>query len=517
MEKNIYNLVNILDESSAKFPKKTALVFGAKKVKYIELSSKTKKFASALYDLGVREFDKVAIWLPNCPEYIYSFFAILRLKATVVPMNTMIKREEARYMAEDSLSKVLICSIDKLEDSKSILSRADNLSHLIVLTAPEDDDSIIDFNKSISKSEEYRESLDINDDDLAEIVYTSGTTGKPKGACLSHKNIFSNIKDCSNTANFRKNDSFLCILPLFHSFSSTVCMMLPLYLGSTIVIMRSVRPFKRVIRTIMKNKVTIFMGVPSIFNILAAAKLPFIKRFINILINPVRFYISGAAALPNSVIKKFEKKFKRPLIQGYGLTEASPVVSLNPLNKTRKIGSVGKALKSIEVKVINKEGNFLPSGEIGELLVKGPNVMRKYYNLEKETEDTLKYGWLFTGDLAKIDEDGNIYIMGRIKEMINVRGFNVYPREIEDIIYSIPKVKEVAVVGVSHRHRGEAPVAFVVKENNLDEKELMRHLKSNLAAYKLPLKIIFKEKLPKNATGKILKRLLKNEIKGIFK
>ncbi len=517
MEKGNDNLVNILDESSKKFPQKTALVFGAKKIKYRELAVQTKKLASALYDLGVREYDKVAIWLPHCPEFIYSFFAVLRLNATVVPINTMFKREEARYVTEDASCKILFCSIDKLEDSKNILSRENNLNHLIVLTAPSDDGSIIDFNMLINKSEEHRDSVDIKDDDLAEIVYTSGTTGRPKGACLSHKNILSNIKDCSKVVNFRKNDCFICILPLFHSFSSTVCMLLPLFLGSTIVIMRSVRPFKRVIRSIMKNRVTIFMGVPSIFNILASAKLSPIKRLLNIFMNPVRFYISGAAALPDFVVEKFEKKFKRPLLQGYGLTEASPVVSLSPLNRTRKIGSVGKALQSVEVKVIDKEGNSLPPGEIGEILVKGLNVMKGYYNLEKETGDILKDGWLFTGDLAKIDKDGNIYIMGRLKEMINVRGFNVYPREIEDLLYRIPKVKETAVVGVFHRHRGEVPIAFIVKENDLEEKELMRYLKSNLAAYKIPLKIIFKENLPKNATGKILKRVLKEEIEGVFK
>jgi len=515
-KKDINDLVQLLDESAKKFPKKIALIFGAKKISYTQLNNFSKRLAAALYDLGVREFDNIAVWLPSCPEFVYSFFAILRLKATVVPINTMFKREEARFIVEDCHAKVLICSIDKLDDSENILSRSHHLKKVICHTKPKDKKTFFDFNTLVEKAEKLKKTVKINDYDLAEIVYTSGTTGRPKGACLSHKNLVSNVKDCAEIIRFNERDCMICILPLFHSFSSTVCMLLPLYAGARIVIMRAIRPFKRVLRSIFKHRVSVFAAIPSIYSILSEAKISPLKRFINIFINPIRLYISGAAALPFSVWERFEKKFKRPLLQGYGLTEASPVVSLNPLKGRKKPESIGMVLPSVEVKVINEEGRQLPSGEVGELLVKGPNVMQGYYNLKEETKKVLKEGWLYTGDLAKIDEDGFIYIMGRIKEMINVRGFNVYPREIEDLLYKYPHVKEAAVVGVTHRHRGEVPVAFVAAKKQLKEREIIHYLRANLASYKTPLKVLFKDSLPKNPTGKILKKELQEQIKDIF-
>ncbi|MDD5584592.1 MAG: AMP-binding protein, partial [Candidatus Omnitrophica bacterium] len=350
----------------------------------------------------------------------------------------------------------------------------------------------------------------------AEIVYTSGTTGKPKGACLSHKNLLTNITDCASIIKFSRKDRLICVLPLFHSFASTVCMLLPLYKGATIVIMRAVRPFKRIIRTIFKHRITVFVGIPSFYSILGEASFPMMSLLLARFINPVRLCISGAAALPFEVWQKFEKRFRRPLLQGYGLTEASPVVSLNPLKGRRKPESIGLALPSVMVKIIDKEEKEVTIGEIGELLVKGPNVMSRYYDLPGETAKTLRAGWLYTGDLAKIDTDGFIYIMGRIKEMINVRGLNVYPKEIEDLLYKHPAIKEAAVVGVTHRHRGEVPIAFVAKKDEVNEKEILHHLRANIAPYKVPLKIFFKDALPKNATGKVLKTELQKEVEGIF-
>lgn len=515
--REIINLAEMLDFTCAKYPKRIALIFETKKITYRQLSDSSMRLASALYNLGIREFDKVAIWLPNCPEFIYSFFAILRLKATVVPLNSMFKREEARLVVEDSGAKILICSIDKAENAQNLLSRLDSLKYVISLPAPKDNKAVFDFYSLLTGSEVFSPETTKQDEGIAEIVYTSGTTGRPKGACLTHENLIFNIKGCSETIKITKHDCFICILPLFHSFASTVCMLLPLYEGAKIVIIGKVMPFKPVIRAIFKHRVTIFAAVPSLYDILNEAKFPRLGLFLSLFLNPIRLCISGAAALPQNVWKKFEKKFKRPLLQGYGLTECSPVVSLHPLSKKKKPDSVGVPLSKVEVKVIDKEGGELPQGEVGELLVKGPNVMKGYYNLEEETKKVLKGGWLYTGDLAKIDSDGFIYIMGRLKEMIIVRGLNVYPREIEDILYRHPKIREAAVVGVSHRHRGEVPLAFVVSEGDLDEREILKHLRANLAPYKVPLKVFFKENLPKNPTGKILKRELQKEVEDIFK
>jgi len=509
------NLVEMLERVSSKYPRKTALIFGAVKITYNQLLSDSSKLAYQLQTLGARELDRVAIWLPNCPEFVCAFFAILRLRAVVVPVNTMFKREEAKFTIEDSRAKVLICSVDKVSDSENILSRVDSLNHIICLPFPKDNKVVHDFRRLIRHSKEFKQDVNIKKDDLAEIIYTSGTTGQPKGACLSHENLLSNLRDCSQIIKFTRRDCIICVLPLFHSFASTVCMLMPIYKGASVVIMRAVRPFKRVIRTIFKRKVTIFAGVPSFYNILAEAKLPGWKLFLNRFMNPVRLCISGAAALPFPAWQKFEKKFRRPLLQGYGLTEASPVVSLN-LSGAKRPDSVGLPLPSVKTKVIDREGRELLCGEVGELLVKGPNVMRGYYNLREETQAALTQGWLHTGDLAKIDNRGFIYIMGRIKDMINVRGLNVYPREIEDLLYRHPKVKEVAVVGVFHRHRGEVPVAFVAGRSQLSEREIINYLRANLASYKVPRRVLFKDNLPKNPTGKIVKRELQKEVENIF-
>ncbi|MFH1768969.1 MAG: long-chain fatty acid--CoA ligase [Candidatus Omnitrophota bacterium] len=508
-------LVDMFTRVSSSFPKKTAVVFGSKKITYASLRVAVDKLAAGLYNLGLGRNDHACLWLPNCPEFVYSYFAILKVGATVVPINSMFKREEAKFVVEDSQAKILICSIDKLDEAKVILSRVDSLKHLVCVPSCKEK-GCLGFYKLIKQAGVFKHSFSISGDSIAEILYTSGTTGRPKGACLSHGNLLANIRDAALAINMRKNDCALCILPLFHSFASTVCMLLPIYAGAKIVIMRTIRPFKRVIRAVFKNKVTVFVAVPSLYTILAEHKLSWYKLLLARILNPVRLCISGAAALPKETLKRFESKFKRPLLEGYGLTEASPVVSLNPLKGKRKLGSVGLVFASLRIKIVDKQGRLLAADEVGELLVKGPSVMKGYYRLEEESEKTLRDGWLYTGDLAKIDTEGHIHIMGRIKDMINVRGLNVYPREIEDVLYKHPKVKEASVVGVLHRHRGEVPVVFVIPAGGIKERELISYLRANLASYKVPLKVIFKEVFPKNSTGKILKRELQEEIKDIF-
>lgn len=514
---NFMSLGEMLEKIAQRYPKRVALVFGTKRVSYQELLVISKKLSSAFYQLGVRQTDKVSLWLPNCPEFVYTFFATVNVGAVVCPINSMFKREEAKFVIEDSQAKILVTSIDKLEAAKNILARVDTLKYIISVKSGETKDGILDFYTLVKTNHPVEKKVVVKGEDAAEIIYTSGTTGRPKGAILTHKNLIANINDCTRQIKVTKKDCFICILPLFHSFASTVCMLLPLSCGAKVVIMRAIRPFKRVIRAIFKNRVTIFVAVPSVYSILSETKVSKFKLFLNYFLNPIRLCISGAAALPLNVWEKFEKKFKRPLLQGYGLTEASPVVSLNPLKGKRKPTSVGMPLPCVEARVVDKGGNVLPSGEVGELIVKGDSIMKGYYKLEEETKKTLKDGWLYTGDLAKIDEEGYIYIMGRLKEMINVRGLNVYPKEIEDILYKHPKVKEAAIVGVQHRHRGEAPIAFIVREGELTSREIIEYLRANLATYKIPLKVIFKDTLPKGPTGKILKKELVKEVEGVFR
>ena len=507
---NIHNLVDMFDWACGTFSKKVAVVFGSKNITYGELKETVEKLAGGLYKLGLKEKDKVCLWLPNCPEFVYSYFAILKIGAIVVPVNSMFKREEAKYIVDDSQAKILICSIDKLEVSESILARVDALERLICVPSCKNSKAS-GFYDLFRKEEQFKESLPIDPDSIAEILYTSGTTGKPKGACLSHKNFITNVKDSSMCIKASSRDCVLCILPLFHSFASTVCMLLPIYRGAKIVIMRAIHPFKRVMRAIFKNRVTVFVAVPSLYNILVQTKLSWQRLLFVRLFNPVRVYLSGAAALSEDTFKKFQIKFRRPLLEGYGLTEASPVVSLSPLRAKRKSGSVGIAFPSLEVKIIDKEGKTLSRNQVGEILIKGPSVMKGYYRRKEETEKAILDGWLHTGDLGKVDEKGYIYIIGRAKDMINVRGLNVYPKEIEELLYKHPNVKEASVVGIHHRRKGEVPLAFIVPQGEVNQRQLIKYLRVNLASYKVPLKIFFKESLPKNLTGKILKRELRKE------
>ncbi len=514
----IKNINDILERQSYNLPKKTFIIFGKKKMTFRKVEVLSSALSSYLYDLGVRAGSRVCIWMYNCPEFVISYFAIFRLGAIAVPINSMFRREEAHFVAEDSEAEVMICSSDKIDDAVNIRARVGSLNKILSFSFDADKfPRIGDLAGIFSSGRKFSTEKGINPDDTAEILYTSGTTGKPKGVCLTHKNLISNVRGCCQVIRASSRDTFICLLPLFHSFASTVCMLLPLYLGCSTVIFRVIRPFKRVLRSVMRNRVTIFVGVPSLFNVLKNLKIPrFLNNFLLRIISPLRVCISGAAALPKNVISEFEKKFRTPLLEGYGLTEASPVVSLSPLKGKRVLGSIGLPLPSVKVKVVSPEGKRLGVNQRGELIVKGPNIMKGYFKLEEETKKAIVDGWLYTGDSAFIDEEGYIFITGRIKDMINVRGLNVYPREIEDLLYQLPYIKESAVIGVSHPRKGEVPIAVVSLEENekrdVLSKEILNFLKIRLAEFKVPFKIIFRSELPKNAAGKIVKYVLKEEI-----
>lgn len=507
------NLGKILDSTCRKYPKRIALVFGQKKITYKELYESTNQLAAGLVKLGIKKQDGVAIFLDNCPEFVISYFSILKAQGVVVPINYMFKIEEAKYILEDSQACCLITSRAYVEIAEELRLRVDTLRHIITTSKTRDD--ILDFERLKCQDSRVLAKNSNLSHELAVILYTSGTTGHPKGAMLSHRNLIFNAIDCSRAIKVSHRDAFICILPLFHSFAATVCMNLPLFIGAKTVIMKSVRPFKRIIRAIRKNRVKVFVGVPSIYNILKEIRLPGILNSPLIkLFNPLKVCISGAAALPVETLIKFENKFRLPLLEGYGLTEASPVVTLNPLKGIRKPGSIGVALsKNIELKIADDNGNTLGTDEIGELLTRGPNVMQGYFRKPGVSQETIKDGWLYTGDMAKIDRDGYVYIVGRKKEMVNVRGLNVYPREIEEVLYQNPKIKEAAVIGIADEHKGEIPKAFVVlKEGEkLTEHEVIYYLRERLAGYKIPRHVEFRVELPKNTSGKILKRLLKDE------
>lgn len=507
------NLGELLNINSRIHPHRIAIVFGQKKINYKALNEATNQIAAGLVNLGIKKQDKIAIFLDNCPEFVISYYAILKAGAVAVPINYMFKIEEAKFILQDSGAVCMITSRTYADMAEELRLRIDGLKTIISTAKPRK--GILDLNSIKKTDTAILQKIPISPNEPAVILYTSGTTGFPKGATLTHHNLISNAFDSARAIKANYKESFICLLPLFHSFAATVCMNLPLLSGAKIVIMKSIRPFKRIIRAIRKNRVSIFVGIPSIYNILKDIKLP--RIFNTPLIrffNPVKICISGAAALPVETFTGFERRFRIPLMEGYGLTEAAPVVTLNPLKGVRKAGSIGLALsENIELKIVDDKDNALGPEKIGELLVRGPNVMQGYYKQEQATAEVLKDGWLYTGDMAKFDAEGYVYIVGRKKEMINVRGLNVYPREIEEVLYQNPKVKEAAVIGITDIHKGEVPKGFVVLKDreSATEHEIIQYLRGHLAPYKIPKYIEFKLSLPKNTTGKILKRILKDE------
>jgi long-chain acyl-CoA synthetase len=460
---------------------------------YAQLQNKVVQYRNFLYDRGVRPRDNVALYAKNSAAFIFSYMAVTGLGGVIVPLNTMLTPREIAFILKDAEVKHVISDRD-LNFAEQYEEGAVPPVNLLIPA----------IEKELSqKSYPEPPVITINDFDPCVILYTSGTTGRPKGALLSHSNLVSNAEGFSEMTAAMPDDNTLSVLPMFHSFGWTCCITTPLYNGASITIVESFSP-KDVIATIRDQGITVVAGVPAMYNFYTSLAKPEDLA-------GVRLFVSGGASLPLEILEKFHEKTKKHVVEGYGLSEASPVVSFNPLSRT-KPGSIGLPLKDIKVKIVDDSGNEMVCREIGELLVQGPNVMIGYYNLPAESAEALKDEWLYTGDLAYLDEDGYIFIVDRKKDIIIVSGLNVYPREVEEILYQYPAIKEAAAIGMPDKSRGESVRAYVVlkEEMKLDKKDLMAFLKENLAKFKLPREIIEIDALPKNATGKTLKKELRN-------
>ncbi len=438
---------------------------------------------------------RVAILLKNSPEFVYAVFGVLKLGAIVVPINLFLKPEEIRHVLQDAGVWAVITTSDFLPSLPS------GISGLRVIAVDSGE-----VQRVLARASDKAPGIDIGPEEEAVIIYTSGTTGKSKGAVLTHANIYSNAEASVKTIDCSEKDRFLLILPMFHSFSFTVCVMMPLFIGASVIIVASVQPFSRVMRNMLLRRATLFAAVPQVFQVMAGTKIPaWIRPFIRL-----RLCISGGAALPMATMQAFEKNASLPLLEGYGLSETSPVVSINPLRALRKPGTVGLPIPGVSVAILDDAQKPVPPGQVGEIAVQGPNVMKGYWNNPSATAETIKNGWLLTGDMGLKDEDGYIKIVDRKKEMIIVRGMNVYPKEVEDVMAGHPAVAFAAVVGKPDAHRGEAPMAAVILKQGqqTSSKELLKYCQEKLADYKLPRKVLFVTEFPRNATGKILKREL---------
>ena len=503
----------VLSEHAKKRPKAIAYFVGDRKISFARFKLKVDTFARFLEFIGVKKGDRVALYLANSLEFIVALLAAQKLGAIPVPVNNFLKEEEVVYILSDCNAKILVASAAFSGELQNIFSRT-NVEKIIwegeYNGLDEKNIAFSEILENLESHEKLTQHIDI--DDTAVIIYTSGTTGKPKGAMLSYRNIFSNILGVERLLTITPKERFIVYLPMFHSFTLTVTILLPLYFGCPVVIIRSIRPFSNIIKQLLFKRVTIFTGVPDVYSALSKAKLPWYFHWFN----SIKYYVSGAAALPEDTLKRFRKNFKKGvLLEGYGLSEASPVVAVN-LPTKQKPRSVGPAIPGVTVKIVDEDMVELPLGEIGEIIVKGDNVMQGYLNRPEATAETIVGGWLKTGDLGYMDEDGFIYIVDRKKDLIISKGINIYPREIEEVLMNNPHIKAAAVIGVPDEKSGEVPVAYVELEDgtNINERAIKTYLKEHLANFKLPKSIIIVDELPKNATGKVLKRVLKEQIRN---
>jgi long-chain acyl-CoA synthetase len=492
------NLGSAFANSAGRHGSKPAVFWGHQEYTFDWLQTQARYLALSLQrQFGVRPGDRVALWLKNCPEFIPSLFGVFQAGAVVVPVNNFLKPSEISFILADADINVLVTDHTMAEHLPELSALRPGLKvwHVEEFSKPGNGEG----------QSATGDLANVSAEDLAVIIYTSGTTGRPKGAMLTHGNLLHNVESCRQVLQAVDHDRFVVLLPMFHSFMMTVGVLLPMIVGGSVLLIRSLHPPKAVLQEILSRQATILPAVPSFFRTLAGAALPPGL--------PLRLCISGGAPLPVEILREFNRTMPMPLIEGYGLSEASPVVSLNPIAGPWKEGSIGIPIPDVEVSVQDDEGRLLPVGDTGEICVRGGNVMRGYWNRPDETAQTLRQGWLLTGDIGHRDTDGYYFITDRKKDMLIVNGINVYPREIEEVLYQIPGVKEAAVVGVPDARRGEHPVAFVAAKEGatLDEKTILHFIRERLADYKVPKKVNFMPSLPRTSTGKVLKRELRSQ------
>ncbi|AEJ42160.1 long-chain-fatty-acid--CoA ligase [Alicyclobacillus acidocaldarius] len=504
------NLVQLLEDNQRRFGTYESLVYEGRVYTNAELAALSSQLAHHMQALGVRPGDAVMVTMPNRPEVVIAFYAIAKAGAVAVPVMPLLQASEVRYIIQDSNPKLVItCEVLKPKIQQAIQDLADP-----PVVRSVDDAGVEGFETVLSHYPAERPNVQVEDHQPAVILYTSGTTGKPKGVILTHHNLCANARAAADLAEQYvlkvEKRVGLGILPLSHAFGFTM-MNTALCLGELDVLLPYFDPVL-VFQAIERYRVTHFTAVPAMFH--ALLHHPDADKYD---LSSLSVCISGSAPLPESVRKAFEEKFHCLVFQGYGLSEAAPVVTAPRFDKPAKPGSVGLPLPGVEVAVLDDDGNPLPPGEIGELAVRGPNVSPGYHNLPEETEKVFRNGWLLTGDMARLDEEGYVYIVDRKKDVIIRGGFNIYPSDLEELLSQHPAVAEVAVVGAPSERMGEEVVAYVVRKKGADvtEEELIAYCQEHLAKYKTPKVVQFVPYLPKNLIGKVDKKKLREMAKTI--
>jgi len=511
------NLSAFLEDSARRYPDKDAFIFMDTHLSYAQVNGAANQIANGLKAKGIKPGDKIALSCLNLPYFPMIYFGILKAGAVVVPLSVLLKRDEVEYHLNDSEAKAYFCflgapGLPMLEEGHAGFQNAEKCTDFFVITAKPTDPSPIQgletMGALMGSQSPVTETVATSADDTAVIIYTSGTTGRPKGAELTHSNLSLNAILSSDLYKSTSEDTLLIVLPLFHIFAMTVLMNAGIYRGTTNVLLPRFEA-ESVLALMQKHKVNIFAGVPTMYWGLLNYQNE--KFDLQEIAKDLRMCLSGGASLPVKVLEDFEEKFKVEILEGYGMSEGSPVVTFNQVEKGRKPGSIGTPVWGVEVKIVDEKGDEVPVGEKGEVVYRGHNVMKGYYNKPEANAKSIVNGWLHSGDVGRMDEDGFFYIVDRTKDMIIRGGLNVYPREVEDVMMKHDAVSLVAVIGVPDEQFGEEIKACVVlKEGqHVSESDLMAWTKERIAAYKYPRIIDFLDALPQSATGKILKKELR--------
>ncbi|MCX5917886.1 MAG: AMP-binding protein [Deltaproteobacteria bacterium] len=519
-------LPEFLRENARRKPNKTAINFYGREISFQELNTRTDQLAAALIDLGLKKGDRVSLFLENSPQFVIGYFAILRAGGVVVAANPMFKEEELAYEVRDAGAKILIAQDILLPKARDIRAEA-SLSHMILtsysdflptqprlplhpsmlapkLRFPES----FDLLELMDRYAPEPVRVDLNPkEDLALLQYTSGTTGLPKGAMISHYSLLFNTVGSVTWQAVQETDVVLSVLPFFHVTGMIHSMNNPVYTGTTNV-MLSRFDAETALKAIHEFRCTSWTSITTM-NV-AVVNFPDVEKYD---LSSLKRSLTGGAPVPGEILEKWRKKVGTELSEGYGLSETISQTHMNPVY-TPRYGTIGLPMFDLECRIVDLEtGNDLPPGEEGELVLKGPTVMKGYWNRPEETREALRDGWLYTGDLARVDEDGYFYIVGRKKDLIKASGFSVFPAEVENFLYGHPAVKEVAVVGVPDPYRGENIKAVIVLKpeyrNQVQAEEIIAWCREKMAAYKYPRIVEFVEELPKTASGKVLKRVLR--------
>jgi len=490
------NLALNLTTSAQRYPDSPALRIDEVVITYAELDEATARVAGLLRERGLEPGDRVGIMLPNVPQFAFAYYGVLRAGGVVVPMNILLKQREVEFYLGDSGAKVIF-AWHEFADAAHQGAVAAGTGCIVV--------EPVSFGQLLGNVEPAEEVVERAADDTAVVLYTSGTTGKPKGAQLTHSNLAINADVSKALFSLGHEDVVLGALPLFHAFGQTCGLNAAVSAGASLALIPRFGP-EQALAAIERDRVTVFEGVPTMFA--ALLNYPDRDRFD---VSTLRACVSGGAALPVEVLRGFEAAFGCIILEGYGLSETSPVACFNHPDRERKPGSIGTPIEGVEMKLVDDNRGSVAADEAGEIAIRGHNVMKGYWNRPEATADAIDAdGWFYSGDIARIDEDGYFFIVDRKKELIIRGGFNIYPREIEEVLYEHPAVREAAVVGVPHAELGEEVGAAVALKPGAEvtESDIRDHVKANVAAYKYPRHVWFVEELPKGPTGKILKRAI---------